>query len=242
MRTAVKIGILALIANLAAAPLAAEELAAPAEPVPPQTPQFFVHAGMAGIFPQTNASPEGGGIFPQIPLPVFGTLFATTNIAIRPLYTFTVEFGYYLTPNIAIAVLTGVPPLVHLKATGFSLAPLFHSDLSGSLRAGFAQLLIQYHFTEFGPVQPYAGVGVGYLANLGNINDGILTRVSLDQNFSLVLKGGVDLRFTPDWGVFVEAKKNLFSTDAQGFLVNAPLRALLRVDPWVATTGVTLKF
>lgn len=241
MRTAVKIIILAIIASLAAAQAIAEELTPAAEPLPP--PQFFIHAGMTGIFPQTNASPEGGGIFPQTnPLPVLGGLFAVSNIAIRPLYTFTAEFGYYVTPHLAISFFTGVPPLVHLKATGSTLQPLFHTDLAGSLRAGIAQFFVQYHFTDVGPVRPYAGVGVGYLVNLGNINDGILTHVSLDQNFALVLQAGAEFMLTHDFGVFVDAKKALFSTDAQGFLLNAPVRALLRVDPWLATAGLTFKF
>ncbi len=102
--------------------------------------------------------------------------------------------------------------------------------------------LIQYHFSEFGPVQPYAGVGAGYSFNLGNISDGILTNVSFDQNFALILQAGVDLMLTSNWGVFVDGKKAFYSTDGQGFFVATPIRAHITFDPWLATVGVTFKY
>lgn len=204
MTSAIKIYVLALIANFAVTPGIAEDLVTFDQPLPP--PRFYVHAGANGIFPQTNAQPEGGGSF------------LAANIAIRPVYSLALEAGYFLTPNIAIAFSTGVPPLLHIKATGFPFTTTFGSNLGGSVRGGTAMLLIQYHFSEFGSVQPYAGIGVGYFVNLGTISDGIITNLSFDQNFSLVFQAGADVMLTPNWGVFVDAKKALFSTDAQGFL------------------------
>jgi outer membrane protein len=230
MRCAIKIYVLAVITNLAGTPGFAEDVVTPVQPLPLQPTSFYVHIGALGIFPQTNAQPEGGG------------LFQAANVAIRPVYTLALEAGYFLTPNLAIAISTGVPTLVHLKATGFPATATFGSNLVGSVRAGLAQLLIQYHFFGFGPVQPYAGIGAGYLANLGNIDDGILTNLGLDQNFALVFQAGANLMLTPNWGVFVDAKKALFSTDAQGFLLQQPVRAHLTVDPWLASAGVTFKY
>jgi len=102
-----------------------------------------VHAGALGVFFQTNAQPTGGGLFP------------TTNIVLRPVYTLALEAGYFVTPNIAIALSTGIPPLVSFKATGFPGTPLFGSNLLGTVRAGPAIALVQYHFTQFGALQPY---------------------------------------------------------------------------------------
>jgi outer membrane protein len=230
MRRAIKVWILALVATVAVTPGFAEDLVAPVYPLPLPAPSFYVHAGAIGAFPQINAQPEGGGIF------------TASNIAVRPVYSLALEAGYFLTPNVAIAFSSGVPPLSHLKATGFNLTAKLGSDLAGSVRAGLAMLLIQYHFSKFGPVQPYAGIGVGYLFNLGNINDGILSNISLDQNFALVFQAGADLMLTPNWGLFVDAKKGLFSTDAQGFLGIVPIRAHLMLYPWLATAGVTFKY
>ena len=96
MRGAVKLWAVAFFTTLAATPVAAADLAPP--------PSFYVHAGALGVFFQTNAQPTGGGLFP------------TTNITLPPVYTLALEVGYFVTPNIAIALSTGVPPLVHFKA------------------------------------------------------------------------------------------------------------------------------
>jgi hypothetical protein len=75
-----------LIATLMLTPAAAADLSAPAEPLPPPPPSFYVHAGALGVFFQTNAQPTGGGLFP------------TTNITLRPVYTLALEAGYFVTP------------------------------------------------------------------------------------------------------------------------------------------------
>ncbi|MGH6852662.1 MAG: hypothetical protein ACREDJ_05585 [Methylocella sp.] len=87
------------------------------QPLPPAPPSFYVHAGAIGAFFETNARPTGGGLFP------------TAKIAIRPVYTLGLEAGYFVTPNIAIALYFGVPPVMHLKATGLPTAAAFGSYL-----------------------------------------------------------------------------------------------------------------
>jgi outer membrane protein len=225
----------ALIATIAVTPVAATDLVTSVEPPSPSAPPiFYVHAGALGAFPQVNAQPTGGG------------LFGVANVAIRPSYTLDLEAGYFVMPNIAIAVATPVPPLEHFKATGFPMAGVFGANLLGSTRAGLAMLLLQYHFTQLGAVQPYAGIGGGYLVDLGNISDGILMNFSLDQNFALVLQAGADLMLTPNWGVYVDGKKEFLSTDAQGFVPTAAgpvrVRAHVTLDPWRASAGITFKY
>jgi outer membrane protein len=226
-----------LIAAISAGPLAAADVAGGVAEPPP--PSFFVHAGALGVFPSPNAQATGGGLFP------------ISNIAIRPNYTLGLDAGYFVTPNFALALSVGVPPLAHLKATGFAGAlPGYYpgSNLLGSLRYGPAIALLQYHLTQFGNIQPYAGIGVGYLFNFGNISDGILTNFSVDQNFSFVLQGGVDLMLTPNWGVYVDAKRVFLSTNAQGFGSapglpgRIPVRTQISLDAWLISTGVAFKF
>jgi outer membrane protein len=224
----------AMILSLAAGRLAAAELATtpPAEPLPPPPPTFYVHVGPLGGFPLTNAQPTGGGLFP------------TTNIAIRPVYTLGLEVGYFVTPNIAIELSTGVPPIWHLKATGLPNEAALGTNLLGSVRAGPLNALLRYQFNQFGPIQPYFGAGVGYAFVLANISDGILSNFSVDQNFGFVLQAGADWMLTPNWGVFVDGKKVFISTDAQGFELNTtvPVRAHIQVDPWLVSTGITFKY
>jgi outer membrane protein W len=49
---------------------------------------------------------------------------------------------------------------------------------------------------------------------------------------------------TPNIGVFVDGKKVWLSTDITGTVVgtNIPIRTHVQLDPWVASTGLTLKF
>jgi outer membrane protein len=226
----------ALIAAIVVRPVAAMDLITSVEPPSPSAPPiFYVHAGALGGFPQVNAQPTGGGVF------------GVANVAIRPSYTLDLETGYFVTSNIAIAVSTPLPSVAHFKATRFHQASVFGTNLLGSTRAGLAMLLLQYHFTQFGAIQPYAGIGGGYLVNLGNISDGILTNFSVDQNFALILQAGADLMLTPNWGVFVDGKKEFFSTDAQGFVVTVVgqpvrVRAHVTLDPWRASAGITFKY
>ena len=233
MAGAFRIYALLIIAPLTVTPLAAADLASPAEPLPPPPPVFFVHVGAQGEFPLTNAQATGGGLFP------------TTNVAIRPVYTLALEAGYYVTPNIAITLSAGAPPpLARFKATGFPDEPAYGTNLLGSVREGSVRLLVQYHFTQFGAIQPYVGTGVSYFLNFGNISDGILTNFSVDQNFAYILQAGTDIMLTPNWGVFLDLKKAFFSTDAQGFAFpgNIPVRAHIQIDPWVASAGITFKY
>jgi outer membrane protein len=228
--------VVAVFAVIVVTPGASTDLVTSVEPPSPSAPPiFYVHAGALGGFLQVNAQPTGGG------------LFGVANVAIRPVYTLGLEAGYFVTPNIAIAVSASVPPLEHFKATGFPQAAAFGSNLLGSTRAGLAMLLLQYHFTQFGAIQPYAGIGGGYIANFGNISDGILTNFSLDQNFGFVVQGGADLMLTPNWGVYVDGKKTFLSTDAQGFLATAVgppvrVRAHVTLDPWRASAGIAFKY
>jgi len=57
----------------------------------------------------------------------------------------TLEAGYFVTPNVTIALATGVPPIEHLKATGFTNEPLYGTNLLGSARGGAVMFLLQYH-------------------------------------------------------------------------------------------------
>jgi outer membrane protein len=221
----------AMVVSLAVAPVAAADLATPAESVPPPLPIFYVHAGALGAFFQTNAQPTGGG------------LFGATNIVVRPVYTLAFEEGYFVTPDIATALSSGLPPIEHYKATGLVGEAALGTDLTGSTRAGSIVCLLQYHFTQFGALQPYLGAGAAYVLVFGNISDGILTNFSVDQNFGFVVQGGADLMLSPNWGLFIDGKKAFYSTDAQGFAVTGiPVRAHVQLDPWLLSTGITFKY
>src|SRR5919197_5957878 len=159
MASAAKFCAAAVIFSLAIAPAAAADLTAPAEPLPapaetlpPPAPIFYVHAGFLAAFPVPNAQPTGGGFFNVVaPGAALGAppLAALSNVTVRPVYTLGLEAGYFVTPNVAVAISTGVPPIEHYKATGFTGAALIGTNLLGSTRAGSVNFLLQYHFTQF---------------------------------------------------------------------------------------------
>ncbi|WP_084572703.1 OmpW/AlkL family protein [Methylocapsa aurea] len=240
MMPAIRFCAVAMFAALAVSRVEAADLAPPAPPPPPPSPSFYLHVGALGAFMETNAQSTGGGYFNNV-----AGIASISNIDIRPNYTVALELGYFVTPNIAIALSAGIPPVAHLKATGFSLTNAFGTNLLGSMRWGPAMALLQYHVTQLGPFQPYAGIGAVYLLNFGNIADGILVNnFGVDQSWGFVLQGGADFMLTPNLGVFADVKKLFLSTNAQGTVLGTaiPIRTHVALDPWVVSTGVTLKF
>jgi outer membrane protein len=241
---AVRIGAAAFIAAFALTQARAAELTPVApQPLPPAPPIFYLHVGALGAFFEPDASSTGGGFFNSVA--PGGVQIATIgNVAIRPNYTLGLELGYYVTPNLALVLSAGVPPIAHIKVSGFSAAGPIGSNLLGSIRWGPAIVLLRYQFNQFGALQPYVGVGAAYLLNLGNINDGILTNFAVDQNWGFAVQAGAEYMLTPNWGVFVDGKKLFLSTDASGFLLNTtiPIRTHVDLDPWVGSAGITFKY
>ena len=245
MTGAIRIWAAAFIAALAITRADAADLTPTPEPLPPAPPIFFVHVGALGAFySPPDAQSTGGGFLKAIPAGALG-LVTLNNVAIPPSYTVGLEAGYFLTPNIALAISAGVPPLMHIKATVFSAAKLLGTDLVGSVRFGPLMGLLQYHFTQWGAFQPYFGVGAAYVVMFANTSDGILSNFSVDPTFCAVAQAGFDLMLTQNWGVFVDVKKLIYyNPPFQGFLLNSniPIRTLGSLDPWALGAGITFKY
>jgi outer membrane protein len=252
MTGAIRIWAAAFIAALAITRADAAEPTPTPEPLPPPPPLFFVHVGALGAFySPPDAQSTGGGFLKDIPTAL--GLVTLNNVAIPPSYTVGLEAGYFITPNIALALSAGVPPPLHVKATvlhvgTFSSNPL-GTDLLGSARVGPLMGLLQYHFTQWGAFQPYFGAGAAYVVMFGNSSDGLLENFGVDSTFSFVVQGGFDYMLTafglPNWGVFADAKKLIYlNPNFQGTLLNTgtPIRTLGKIDPWVASTGITFKY
>jgi outer membrane protein len=243
MTASIKVWAAALFAALAITGANAADLTPVPEPLPPAPPLFYVHVGALMVKTLPNAQPTGGGFLDFIPTPL--GLVTLDNVAIRPNYTLGLEAGYFITPNIAIALSAGVPPVAHIKAMSLSATSLLGTNLLGSVRYGPAMLLAQYHFTNFGAFQPYFGAGAAYVLNFGNISDGILTNFGVDQNFAFVVQGGADYMLTQNWGVYVDVKKLIYyNPPFQGDLLGLPIhiRTLGSLDPWALGAGITFKY
>ncbi|MGH6839601.1 MAG: OmpW/AlkL family protein [Methylocella sp.] len=247
MTGAIRIWAAALVAALAITRADAADLTPTPEPLPPAPPLFFVHVGALGAFySPPDAQSTGGGLLKSIPVLGGVTL---NNVAIPPSYTLGLEAGLFITPNIALAISAGVPPLIHIKATVLNVAGLLGTDQVGSARFGPLMGLVQYHFTNFGAFQPYIGAGAAYVVMFSNISDGILSDFNIDDSFCFVVQGGFDYMLgdfgLPHWGVFVDGKKLIYlNPNFQGNLLNTSIhiKTLGKIDPWIASTGITFKY
>jgi outer membrane protein len=248
MTGAIRIWAAALVAALAITRADAADLTPTPEPLPPAPPLFFIHVGALGVFySPPDAQSTGGGLLKQIPSPL-GTV-TLSNVAIPPTYTLGLEVGYFVTPNIALAISAGVPPLIHIKATALNVASLLGTDQIGSSRYGPIAGLLQYHFTQWGAFQPYFGAGAAYVVQFGNIADGIISGFNIDDSFCFVVQAGFDYMLTdyglPNWGVFVDGKKAIYlNPNFQGNLLDTSIhiKTLGKIDPWIASTGITFKY
>jgi outer membrane protein len=246
MTGAIRIWAAAFIAALAITRADAADLTPAPEPLPPAPPIFYVHVGALGAFYQPpDAQSTGGGFLKAIPTPL--GIARLDNVSIRPSYTLGLEAGYFITPNWAVALSAGVPPPIVIKATKFNFTNALGTNLLGSGRVGPLMGLLQYHLTQFGAFQPYFGVGAAYVVLFGNSSDGILSNFKIDSTFSFVVQGGADYMLTQNWGVFVDAKKLIYlNPNFQGDLLNINpkihIRTLGKIDPWVASAGITFKY
>ena len=249
MTGAIRVWAAAFIAALAITRADAADLTPePLPPLPPPPPLFFVHVGALGAFySPPDAQSTGGGFLKSIPTPL-GTA-TLNNVAIPPSYTLGLEAGLFLTPNIALAISAGVPPLMHIKATVFNFAQALGTDLVGSVRFGPLMGLLQYHFNQWGNFQPYLGAGAAYVVMFANTSDGFLSNFSVDPTWCAVAQAGFDYMLTdfglPNWGVFADAKKLIYlNPNFQGNLLNTNIhiKTLGKIDPWVVSTGITFKY
>jgi outer membrane protein len=210
------------IAALAALAVVALATSAHAE----NADRWFVHAGPALVAPDEDATMTAGGG------PVPGA-----NVEIDSRWTVEGELGYFVTPNIAIALAAGFPPTFKVKAAG-TLAGLGEA---GEMTGGPAGLLVQYHFNRQGRIQPYVGAGAAFLI-VFDTKDGVMTDLKAKSAVGTALQAGADVMINDRLGVFVDVKKAWVGTIATGWLGPAPVRAKVNVDPLVTNFGVTYHF
>jgi outer membrane protein len=250
MTGAIRIWAAAFIAALAITRADAADLTPTPEPLPPAPPIFFLHVGALGVFyTPPDAQSTGGGLLKVIPVAALGVTGTLDNVSIRPSYTLGLEAGYFITPNIALALSAGVPPPIVIKATNFNLTNALGTNLLGSGRVGPLTALLQYHFTNFGDFQPYFGAGASYVVLFGNNSVGILSNFTIDSSFAFAVQGGADYMLTglglPNWGLYVDVKKLIYlNPNFQGNLLNTPIhiKTLGKIDPWLVGTGITFKY
>ncbi|MFG1244369.1 OmpW/AlkL family protein [Xanthobacter versatilis] len=203
----------------------AADLLEPA-PLAEASSPWFIRLGAAGVFFDSSASLK----LAAQPVPGASAV-ADDN------YTAMFEVGWYLNKNISFSITGGYPPTSSLHGVG-TAAPF---GVIGEATYGPAVLAAQYHFTDFGNFQPYVGGGLTY-AIIFNSIDGAVTGLKVTGAPGLAVHAGFDYMIDRHWGLFVDVKKLWLTVDAAGSLLGLPVTADVKLDPVVASTGVTYRF
>jgi len=198
-----------------------------AEPLPPSS-GFYVNLGVAGLLFDTDASIDAAGRA----LPG-SNLHASNNV------TLGFGIGYFVTPDVSLLALLGVPPTTTLTGQG-SLSGL----TLGKVTYGPSMLTANYHFRQFGAFQPFLGAGLAYTIVFGT-EDNAITNLRVKNSIGAVIRAGFDLMFSDRWGVFMSASKVFVTTNASGnatTLGGTPVSAHVSFDPLVLFSGITYRF
>ena len=146
------------------------------------------------------------------------------------------DITYFFTKNIAAELILGTTPHT-AKAKG---------TIAGLGTLGKAWLLpptltVQYHFTDFGAFKPYIGIGANLTLFYGE-EHGTLNRFRVEHAVGIAGQIGFDYMFNKNWGFNVDVKKLYLRTDAKGSLAGTPVKAKMKLDPWIIGTGISYKF
>jgi len=221
---------LGLCAGLTSAAAAAADLGLrgvpPAPPPLTEFQRFYLHVGPAGLFYSEGAKMRAGGT----PIP-------GADIRVPNSFTGAAEIGYFFTPNFAVGLAGGYPPLVKVEARG-SITGL---GTLGKVDGGPMALTAQYHFTGLGAFQPYIGAGPALMIVFKD-HDGVVTDLKTDHALGFAGQIGFNYMLDNNWGVFVDLKKVYLRAKTSGSLGGAPIRATVTLDPLVLHTGLTYKF
>ena len=188
--------------------------------------QFYLRVGVAGLFLNESASVHA-----------FGSRVRGATIDIEPQYTFSLEAGYFLTPNIAVAVTAGAPPKAIIEGAG----SIGQVGRLGSIITGPTTITVQYHFLEFGRLQPYVGIGPA-VNFVFSEKDRAVRDLKVDTSVGVVGQIGANYMLDEHWGIFADVKAAWLGTRTHGFLGSAPIKADVRLDPVVVSTGIIYRF
>lgn len=193
---------------------------------PADQPKWFVQAGVSLL-----------SLRDKNELRFAGTVVPDANINTKTHFTPTVTIGRFVAPHIAIAGTVGIPPHINVDGRD-TLAPF---GRLAETTYGPTAVLLQYHFNPAGKVQPYVGAGASYMI-IFSTKDGSFRDVTIEDDLAPALGAGAIVMVGPKLGIFADVKKAFLRTTARGTFNGTPLESDVGLDPWVVTTGATIRF
>jgi outer membrane protein len=141
------------------------------------------------------------------------------------------DISYFFNKNIAAELVLTYPQKVDLRAGSTKIA---------EVKALPPTLLLQYHFTDFGPLKPYVGAGVNYtrFSSYKDLNSGFNTSAD-KSSVGLAAQVGADYMLTKNWGINLDVKYIKIKTEVYSAGTHV---GNLDLSPIATSVGVTYKF
>ncbi len=178
----------------------------------------------------------------KVKLNVGGAPFPGAGLTTNEHFTPSVQIGRRITNNISVVAIGGLPPTINVFGAG-SIG--FPSRL-GKATYGPVGVTVQYSLKNTGVIRPYVGIGGSYMI-VFKTKDGVFQDLKLSNDLAPAFDFGSDFMFSKNHGVFIDVKRAYLRPTASGkFQIPggplADVKGKVRLDPWVISTGLTLKF
>ncbi|MEO9166801.1 MAG: OmpW family outer membrane protein [Aestuariivirga sp.] len=202
-----------LMATAAVFALATTAHAADVAPAPTLPPaDWFVKIGGSYVMPDSN-----------------GLLGGAFTITAGNAFTGSIEAGRFISDRFSVSITAGIPPTHEIFANG--------TDTTKTLTMGAFALDGQFHLVNNDKFDAYVGGGLAYNVYFSSTNPLI---TSADNGFAPVLQAGVEYKASQTLGIFVDVKKEFFTTTINYTPAVASFKE--RLDPLVVSAGVAIHF
>lgn len=202
-----------LVTLAAACAFSSMAKAADVSPVVTPAADWFVKIGGTYVVPNSASSGLGAN-----------------NITAGNAVTASIEAGRFLTDRFSISLTGGIPPTHEIFLNG--------GDTGGHVTLGAFAVDGQFHLVNNDRFDAYVGGGLAYNIYFSNTVTVPAPINSIDDGFAPVLQAGVEFKASQHLGVFVDAKKEFYSTTVH---TTGPTFTE-RLDPLVVTAGVAFHF
>jgi len=102
------------------------------------------------------------------------------------------------------------------------------------------QLLLQYHFTGYGPLKPYVGIGAGYVWFFDESASRTFQSLKLNGAPDIAFQAGFDYHLQGNWFLNVDFKYLALSTDWS--VLSGHVTGHIDIDPIIAGAGLGYRF
>ena len=192
--------------------------AADVVPVVMDPKDWFVKIGGSYVMPNSNGTLA-------LPLRAGGPQTITAGNA----FTGSIEAGRFLNNRFSLSLTAGIPPTHEIFLNGV--------DSGTTLTMGAFALDGQFHLVNNDKFDAYVGGGLAYNVYFSTTNPQI---TSASNGFAPVLQAGVEYKANDTFGLFVDVKKEFFTTTIN--FNPAVFSFQEQLDPLVVTAGVAVHF